>query len=272
MDAFLSFFENLTSAQKFIWIFACLTIGWLAETSIPLFRFNYKKWNHAGKNLVFLATSILINLLFTFATVSVFTWGNEAHVGFLNWLDLPTWAALLVSIMWLDFIAQYVAHILLHKYKWMWKFHMVHHSDTRVDVTTGTRHHPGDYFIREVFSLLAVITSGMPVAFYLFYRISSVFFTYFTHANIAMPLWLDKTISWLFVSPNMHKFHHHHERPWTDTNYGNIFSIWDRLFGTFVYDDPKKIHYGLDVLPNETADDVLFQFKIPFNPEITTDY
>ena len=70
----------------------------------------------------------------------------------------------------------------------------------------------------------------------------------------------------------MHKFHHHFERPWTDSNFGNIFSIWDRMFHTFVYDDPKKIKYGLDVLSDEKDEDILYQLKIPLNKDIKTDY
>nr|HMP31289.1 sterol desaturase family protein [Saprospiraceae bacterium] len=96
--------------------------------------------------------------------------------------------------------------------------------------------------------------------------------TYFTHANLKLPLWADKTISILFISPNMHKFHHHFERPWTDTNFGNIFSIWDRMFGTFVYDDPKKIVYGLDVLDNSKSEDLSYQIKVPFDKSVKTDY
>jgi sterol desaturase/sphingolipid hydroxylase (fatty acid hydroxylase superfamily) len=69
----------------------------------------------------------------------------------------------------------------------------------------------------------------------------------------------------------MHKFHHHFERPWTDTNYGNIFSIWDRAFGTFVYDDPRKVVYGLDVLDDSKDESLAYQFKVPFNKEIETD-
>ena len=93
-----------------------------------------------------------------------------------------------------------------------------------------------------------------------------------THANWRIPLWLDKAMSYIFISPNVHKFHHHFERPWTDTNFGNIFSIWDRMFGTLVYDDPQKIKYGLDTLAPNTDEDVLFQFKIPFDKNIKTDY
>ena len=149
---------------------------------------------------------------------------------------------------------------------------MVHHSDTHVDATTGTRHHPGDYFIREIYALAAIILSGMPVAFYLVYRVSSIFFTYFSHANFYIPEKLDKFISWIFITPNMHKFHHHFERPWTDSNFGNIFSFWDRAFGTLVYDDPRKVKYGLDVLEDETSSDVMYQFKLPFDKSIKTDY
>ena len=112
---------------------------------------------------------------------------------------------------------------------------------------------------------------GMPVAFYLVYRILSILFTYFSHANINLPLWLDKGLSLLFITPNMHKFHHHFERPWTDTNFGNIFSLWDRIFGTFVYADPHDVRYGLDVLSDDKADDVWYQFKVPFDKSIKTD-
>lgn len=272
MEVFLSFFENMTSVQKLAWIFICLTISWILEGSFPLVKFNYKKWKHAGVNLIFLATSMGINVLFGLATVGIFLWLGSSNFGLLNMVNLPVWLELLLAIMLLDFIAQYVAHRMLHTYKWMWKLHMVHHSDTHVDATTGTRHHPGDYVVRELFALAAILISGMPVAFYLFYRILSIFCTYMTHANWHIPKWMDKGMSYVFVSPDMHKFHHHFERPWTDTNFGNIFSLWDRLFGTFVYDDPQKIKYGLDTLDPSTDENVMFQFKIPFDKNIKTDY
>jgi sterol desaturase/sphingolipid hydroxylase (fatty acid hydroxylase superfamily) len=79
--------------------------------------------------------------------------------------------------------------------------------------------------MRELFSLLAIVIAGLPLAYYLVYRILTVLFTYFSHANIQLPHALDKAISFVFVSPNTHKFHHHNEMPWTDTNFGNIFSI-----------------------------------------------
>jgi len=262
----------MPSWQKLIWIVICLLFSWSLESNFPLFNLKYKKWRHAGVNLIFLATTLIINILFGIATVSVFGYITINQIGILHLTELPVWAELLAAILFLDFVAQYIVHFLLHKIKWMWKFHMIHHSDTHVDATTGTRHHPGDYVMREVFALLAVILLGAPFAFYMVYRIVTIFFTYITHANITMPDWLDKTLSYVFVTPYTHKFHHHFERPWTDTNFGNIFSIWDRIFGTFVYDDPKKIVYGLDVLDGKLDEDVLYQFKVPFDTTIKTDY
>lgn len=272
MGEFFSFFETLPSLYKLAWVIGCLVFVWGLEAIIPLFHHDYKKWKHDGINLVFFSIDMVLNVLIGIATVGIFYWTGTNNIGVLNLVDLPIWVELIIAVMVLDFMAQYVVHYLLHRIKWMWKFHMVHHSDTKVDATTGTRHHPGDYVLREVFAIIAVIIFGIPVAFYVFYRICTIFFTYVTHANILLPMWLDKMLSLVFVTPNVHKFHHHFERPWTDTNFGNIFSIWDRLFGTFVYDDPKKIQFGLDVTDGTKDESIAYQLGLPLNKSIKTDY
>ena len=106
--------------------------------------------------------------------------------------------------------------------------------------------------------------AGAPVVVVVVYRLTTILFTYVTHANVAPPRWLDATLSLVFVTPNMHKFHHHFERPWTDTNYGGILSVWDRLFGTLVYGDPRRVRYGLDVADPKRDEDVAHQFALPF--------
>ncbi|NMM48496.1 sterol desaturase family protein [Marinigracilibium pacificum] len=272
MESLLLFFEAMPAWQKLIWVVCCLIFCWLLEGYYPLFKHSYKKWGHAKVNFIFLSITLVINIAFGVVTLGVFSWIGENHIGLLNMVDLPIWAELVIAVMILDLVAQYLIHYLLHRVKWMWKFHMIHHSDTKVDVTSGTRHHPGDYILRETFALGAIIVIGAPISYYLIYRFLTVFFTYFSHANITTPKWIDNTLGLVFVTPNMHKFHHHFERPWTDTNFGNIFSLWDRMFGTYVMDDPKKIKYGLDVLDDSTDSDVMYQFKIPFDKNIKTDY
>jgi len=268
MEAFLEYFETMPSWQKLAWIVICLSFNWIGEAAKPLFNFEYKKLKHIGTNLVFLLVDLTINVLFGLATVGIMMWLSANQVGLLYLIDLPIVVELLIGIMLLDFMAQYFVHYLLHNVPWMWRLHMVHHSDTHVDATTATRHHPGDYLLREVFSLIAIVIGGIPLAYYLFYRILTVFFAYFTHANISLPKFLDRGLSYIIVTPDMHKFHHHFERPWTDTNFGNIFSFWDRMFGTLVYDNPKEIVYGLDVTDDTRDLDLAYQYGLPFNKSI----
>ncbi|MEM8901698.1 MAG: sterol desaturase family protein [Bacteroidota bacterium] len=272
MENIILFFQELSSAQKFFWIVLCMSIFWLLEGAFPLVNHQYQKWKHAKVNLTLLTTTIIINVLFGLLIAAVIVWTETNSIGVLYMVELPLWLEVLLGVALLDLIAQYTVHFLLHKVKFMWKFHMVHHSDTKVDVTTGTRHHPGDYLFRELFALIAIVVGGIPFGVYMLYRIITVLMTYWTHSNLNMPAILDKALSFVFITPNMHKFHHHFERPWTDSNYGNIFSLWDRAFGTFVYDDPQKIQYGLDVLEDQHSDDLIYQLKVPFDNSIKTDY
>ena len=129
--------------------------------------------------------------------------------------------------------------------------HLVHHSDHKVDSTTANRHHPIESIIRFFFTWIGVVICGVPVAIILLYQSISVILSQFNHSNIKLPKNLDRLMSYVIVSPDMHKIHHHYRLPYTDTNYGNIFSIWDRLFGTFSYFDRSKIKYGIDVFPSE---------------------
>ena len=86
-----------------------------------------------------------------------------------------------------------------------------------------------------------------------------------THANISLPKWLDVAASYIFVSPNMHKVHHHWKQPFTDSNYGAVLSIWDRLLGTYKKLDRSQLRYGLDrYYPNEKDEDFVMLMKKPF--------
>ncbi len=261
----LHFFETMPTYQKLAWIFICLSVFWIMENWQPFRKFNYQKWKHAKVNFALLTSSVVINAIFGLLSAGIILWVNTSKFGLLNVVELPVWLKLILSIMLLDFMAQYVVHYLLHNIPLMWRFHMIHHSDTHVDVTTGTRHHPIDYIFRELFSLISIVLFGMPFVYYIVYRIITVFFTYFSHANINLPSSIDRGLSYIFITPQTHKFHHHYQAPWTDSNYGNIFSIWDRIFGTFVYDNTEKIKYGVDILPDEKSNDLGFQLKAPFN-------
>jgi sterol desaturase/sphingolipid hydroxylase (fatty acid hydroxylase superfamily) len=150
-------------------------------------------------------------------------------------------------------------HFLEHKIKPLWMIHLVHHTDPNVDVTTATRHHPLESLFRYFFTLLGVFLIGLPISVVMLYQSLSLFFTQFNHSNIKLPNSLDLLLSYIIVTPGMHKTHHHHKLPFTDSNYGNIFSIWDRFFGTYKFRDQDNVIYGVDTFPNKEKN---IQFNI----------
>ena len=165
----------------------------------------------------------------------------------------------------MDLVGAYSIHWLEHRVKIMWKFHLVHHSDTYVDTTSANRHHPGESVFRAVFTILAVFLLGAPMWLVMLYQAASAFLSQFNHADIRLSKRLDDAISWIFVSPNMHKVHHHYVLPYTDSNFGNIFSVWDRLFGTYMSLDVDKIIYGVDTHMKPEENDAMGNLlKIPF--------
>lgn len=178
---------------------------------------------------------------------------------------MSLWLYSLIGLLLLDLIGAYLVHLIEHKVKFLWRFHLIHHSDTWIDTTSANRHHPGESIIRFVFTTLGILIVGAPIWMVFLYQTLSVFSTQFTHANISMPKKLDYFLSYFIVSPNMHKVHHHSALPYTDSNYGNIFSIWDRLFGTYMYLPKEEIIYGIDTYMKPEENNLLKNLlKIPF--------
>ena len=272
MNELIQYFQTISSLHRALILAGGITFFWLLESGIPLFRFGYNKWKHAGVNFFFTATTIIINFAFAILIVLSSDWCVQNHFGLLQWLAMPLWLQMVAGLLLLDLIGAYTVHLLEHKIKWMWKFHVVHHADTYVDTTTATRHHPGESVFRAVFTIVAVFVSGAPIWLVMMYQSISVVLSQFNHANINMPAWLDKTLRIFIVTPNMHRIHHHYMRPQTDSNYSNIFSFWDRFFGTYNNTAMKEIQFGLDVLQHKKDQSISAMLKVPFDKNIKTDY
>jgi sterol desaturase/sphingolipid hydroxylase (fatty acid hydroxylase superfamily) len=243
-----------------------LLIFWIIEGAIPLFLLQYKKnkIKHAAVNLGFTLMHLIIHTGIAVFIVLLADWCKRESFGLIYWLHADVLFIIIISILALDF-SSWLVHWVMHKIRPLWAFHLVHHTDNNVDVTTGLRHHPGDSILRGIFFLLLIFVSGAPVYAVMIYQTLLVLSTAFTHANIRLPKWLDKGLSYILVSPNMHKVHHHWKQPYTDSNYGAVFSIWDRLFGTFKKLETKDIRYGLDrYYPNEKDEDFVLLMKKPF--------
>ena len=268
MQLLIEYFETIPSSHRSLILISGLSFFWILENNISLFHFKYNKWKHATPNLFFTLTTVIINFFLAFLLLNISDWVISNKFGLLNWLPIfPIWVNVLIGILFLDLIGAYLPHWLEHKIKPLWMIHLVHHSDHHVDTTTANRHHPLESIIRFIFTLLGVLIIGANIGIVMLYQSISLISTQFNHANIKLPKKVDLFLSYFFVSPDMHKTHHHYRLPYTDSNFGNIFSIWDRFFGTYKALRREKLIYGVDVFFDEDANGKISHLlKQPFQP------
>jgi sterol desaturase/sphingolipid hydroxylase (fatty acid hydroxylase superfamily) len=266
MQELIQYFGHIPSSHRSAILVGGIVFFWLIEGNWPLFQFGYNKWRHAGINFFFTLTTILVNFPLAFILVKASTWAVAHQFGILHLIpNLPIAIQALVGLLLLDLIGAWTAHWIQHQVKFLWRFHIIHHADPFVDTTTANRHHPGESFVRFIFTALAILITGAPMWMIFLYQSLSVVLSQFNHANIILPRRLDALVSVIFVTPNMHHIHHHYIQPYTDSNYGNIFSVWDRLFGTFTKLDQQKIIYGIDTYPQPAENSrVSNLLRIPF--------
>ena len=268
-DRIIEYFSTLEEhpVQRMLILLSGMLVLWILEGAIPLLVMQYKKnkVRHATVNLSFTVLHLLIHTALALVIIGISDWCEANQFGIVWWGNSNTVWTIIISLMVLDFFGGWLVHIVEHKVKFLWRFHIVHHADNNVDVTTGLRHHPVESVVRGLFFFIAVFVSGAPMYAVMIFQTLLVIATQITHANISLPKWLDTAATYIFVSPNMHKVHHHWKQPYTDSNYGGILSIWDRLLGTFMKLEPKDIRYGLDrYYPNDKDEDFATLIKKPF--------
>lgn len=267
MQLLLDYFSTMPSLHRTLLLIGGIMFFWMLEGVLPLFRFDgHDKMRHAITNIFFTISTAIVNLSLAFIMIFVSEWVVENNFGYMQWMkDFPLPLVLLSGLTLLDLISAYSIHYLNHKVKWFWLFHLVHHTDTHVDTTTANRHHPGESVLRLLATILGVFIIGVPIWMIFLYQSLSVILSQFNHANIVLPKKVDRILNWVIVTPNMHHVHHHYQQPLTDTNFGNIFSIWDHIFGTYAEFDNADLIYGVDThMEQEENSKIVNLLKIPF--------
>lgn len=227
--------------------------------------FNFKKRiNHLFQNVLF--QMILIGLNIFFVTFQVFSieWFNSHQIGLLYLIELPIWAKLLISVALYDITAYWI-HRGTHKIPLLWRFHRVHHSDISMDSSTVFRFHPIELIL--VFGIGNILTAAIfgtdVFTMALYYFVLYLFF-FIEHANLKYPTWLNSSLGMIFVMPDHHRVHHQQDQFYTDSNYADIFIIWDRIFGTFKMMPKAEMKYGLVEFKEERKQTFLYLIKSPF--------
>jgi len=228
------------------YLLAGMAILAVVETLVPLHARRRENRAHLRPNLALTFITFATNLVWNAGVLALIIWLESNHFGLLRWLSVPALPAAFLAVAALD-LAFYAAHVSWHKFPSLWRFHAVHHSDPALDVTTTIRQHPVEGMLRYAAIAAMAIAIGPSLSAFASYRAASAINALFEHANFRAPLWLDRSLSLVTTWPYLHKVHHSRLPEQTDTNYGNLFSFWDRLFGTFTPSaQGRTIHYGLE--------------------------
>lgn len=159
-------------------------------------------------------------------------WAQQAQIGLLNQIDIPVWASAVATVITASF-AQYAFHRAAHAWPWLWRLHRAHHADTAVDLSTTLRNHPLELAVLAPWQCAVAIVVGQSAVVLIVYQTVAVAFGLWTHANVHLGARLDRWLRQVVVTPAMHHRHHSAYQPETDSNYGDIFPHWDRLFRTY---------------------------------------
>ncbi|MEM6973271.1 MAG: sterol desaturase family protein [Pseudomonadota bacterium] len=197
--------------------------------------------------IIYLAGIVFARLVLPVTVAGAAVTASEGGIGLFNQLALPFWLVLPLSLLALD-LGQYWRHRLHHATELFWRMHRLHHADEEIDTRTAFRFHPFEVALAVLVDLGVVFTLGVPPAAIVVFFAVVVFFDIWEHASVATPPWTRRLLP-VFVTPEMHRMHHGDDPALYNANFGIVFSLWDRLFGTFRHPAmlTQDVRHGLGV-------------------------
>ena len=198
-------------------------------------------------------------------TVASAQWAAVDGFGLFNWVAAPWWLAVPCTLL-VRSLGQYAFHLVSHKNPVLWRLHRVHHCDVHLDASSALRNHPLELIASVGFVISFIVICGLSPIVLAAYESVEAIVNMLTHANIRVPDAAERVARPFFVTPGLHRIHHSAFRLETDSNYGALFSVWDRLFGTYraeVQAD-KAFRFGLDDVSRERAGNLEWQLKLPW--------
>ena len=223
---------NLDTGKLYVFIGGFL-LFFLIETFIPRRQWRDSRLKRIGFHAgIAILNTVTIRVLIYVTSLLWLVYVEEEGWGISRWLGLVGWTEIIVSIIVLD-LFDYFWHRANHRVRFLWRFHKAHHSDNEMDVTTALRFHPTELIVSGLVKALWIVIWGpLVVAWFLFEALISLC-AQFHHSNIDFPDGVERWLSWIIVTPRYHAAHHAVDRHYGDANFSTIFSIWDRIFGTY---------------------------------------
>jgi len=228
LAVFIGLFALLAAAER-LWPRRPLTVSksrrWLANISIIV------------------ADSLVIRLFFPILPVALAATAQVNNLGLFNQLSLPSWLNMTAGLLVLDLVI-YLQHRLFHRVPLLWRLHRMHHTDLDLDVSTGNRFHPFEIALSLLIKMAIVLLFGIDPQTVLLFEILLNATSMFNHANLSIPLPMERWLRLFLITPDMHRVHHSVIPGETDSNFGFSQPWWDRLLGTY-HAQPRDGHLNM---------------------------
>jgi sterol desaturase/sphingolipid hydroxylase (fatty acid hydroxylase superfamily) len=225
----------------------------LAESFLPACSLSTSTPRRWTSNSILLAvSSVLVVCAYQLTGIAVASAAAASSRGLLNHAPLPYWVRFTIGFAIVDLTA-YASHRTFHAAAPLWRVHSVHHSETDLDLTTGLRFHPVEALFVQGLLLAVIGVLGLPPAAVGLAGLTVIVQNFLTHANLQIPKFAERWLRLLIITPGMHRLHHSENVPEQNTNFGTIFSVWDRVFGTYNGAQPAEAEparYGLAEIGN----------------------
>jgi sterol desaturase/sphingolipid hydroxylase (fatty acid hydroxylase superfamily) len=241
---------------------------WRVQQSQPLRKPKYSLLKRAVRNFVFaLPAFVTLRLLLIPIPLSVAVWAQQNDSGILHWINASNIITALVGFLWLDY-SYYWWHVATHRVPLLWRFHNVHHTDLDMDVSTAARFHFGELVLSVVFRVMQVLIMGVSPLVLLIFEIAFEWAGQFHHSNWRLSAKLEAALSRVLVTPRMHGIHHSVVPQHTDSNWGTIFSWWDKLHQTHRADvSQDELTIGVPQWRDENELKIFDLWKMPFRKQ-----
>lgn len=210
--------------------------------------------------------TIAVRMAFALGAVGIALVAAERQWGLFHNLALPTWLAVVLSVVVLDLLI-FLQHVLFHAVPLLWRLHMVHHADLDFDVTTGLRFHTFEILLSMGIKAASILLIGAPAVAVLIFEVLLNATSMFNHGNIRIPLPLDRVMRLFVVTPEMHRVHHSALASETNSNFGFNLPWWDYLLGTYraqPRDGHEGMKIGLSQFRDKRADRLHWMLLLPF--------
>jgi sterol desaturase/sphingolipid hydroxylase (fatty acid hydroxylase superfamily) len=220
--------------------------------------------------LLYLGTNQAVRFTFGIGSVALAASVSGNPYGLLNRPSIPYLVRFVGAILAIDLL-HYVTHRACHAFPWLWRAHVLHHSDPDFDFTLEFRFHPFETVFRWGAELVLIYLLAPPPFSVAVSEILVLASGFFTHANVRLPGRLERVLRWALITPELHRVHHSMDQRDQGRNLGAIFVWWDRWFGTYqnrVAGESDALKFGVEGVGAEESMRPLHFIAAPFRRQV----